>query len=535
MYWNIEKPRSEMSQLVSYEKGAEERERLLNQLKKIKEQSPRELPLVIDGKKVKTGNVQEIKAPHDHGTVLARAHLAGKEELEEARKAALEAHREWSRMEHYHRAAIFKSAADLLAGDKRFENVAAIMMNQSKNAREAELDLAEMIDFLNYNSYFADQIFREQPDQAPGEMNRLDWRPLEGFILAITPFNFYSIGGNLPTAPAMVGNTSLWKPSRSVLLSNYKIMEALLETGLPGGVINYVPFPSKISRTIIEDPYLGGIHFTGSYETLVNIWQMVSNNLKSYRSFPRIVGESGGKDFLFMHESADVKMVASRLVEGAFGYQGQKCSAVSRAYVPRNRWKDLKKDLLEETANITTGKVSNLDNFMGGLIDEGAYRNVVSYLEYARSHEESYEILYGGSGDDSEGWYVEPTIIKTSAPDGKLMTEEIFGPVLTIYLYEEDEYSETLEICDSTSPYGLTGSIFARDREAILEAEDKLKYAAGNFYINDKPTGAIVGRQPFGGSRHSGTNDKAGSFLNLLRWLSPRSIKETTDPFNKFS
>ncbi|MEF8874227.1 MAG: L-glutamate gamma-semialdehyde dehydrogenase [Candidatus Thermoplasmatota archaeon] len=528
MLWSIEKPENEMERLVDYSPGSEEREELKKELDKIKEETV-ELPVVIDGDEIKTGNIEKIRCPHDHDDVLGRVHLAREEELEMAVEAAEEAHEDWTRMNWYHRAAVFRKAADLLAGPRRFENIAAIIMNQSKNPYEAEIDLAELVDFWRLNAYYMRFIYEQQPDQIEGEMNRLDWRPLEGFVLAISPFNFYSIAGNLPASPAIVGNTVIWKPSLNVSFSNYQIMKVWMEAGLEEGVINFVPFPSDISETLTEHPDLAGLNFTGSYDTLTYLWKVINSNIKNYRNFPRIVGEAGGKDFIFIHKSADVNNVAVNMIRGSFGYQGQKCSASSRVYCPESKWDEVEEILDKEISEIKCGPVDDLRSYMGAVIDEAAFKKIVSYIEYAEENE-SYQILYGGGYDSTDGWFIEPTVVKTDEPKGKLMTEEIFGPVLPIYVYPDGDFEETLRLCDQTSPYALTGSIFAKDSEAIHLAEEILRYSAGNFYINDKPTGAVVGRQPFGGSRASGTNDKAGYWTHLLRWLSPRSIKETILP-----
>ncbi|WP_457742240.1 L-glutamate gamma-semialdehyde dehydrogenase [Thermococcus sp.] len=519
-----------MKKIIEYSPGTKEREQLVKEIQRIKNESPVEMPLIIGGKEVKTDEIIEIRCPHNKDLVLARAHLAGKEELKEAIEKALDAWEKWSEMEWYHRVSVFRRAADLLAKKYRFRNIAAIMLNLSKNPYEAEIDLAELVDFWRFNSYYAKFIYEHQPDQAPGELNRLEWRPLEGFILAVTPFNFYSIGGNLPTAPAIVGNVTLWKPSRSVIFANYEIMKILIEAGLPKGVVNFVPFSSKNVDVVLSNPDFAGLHFTGSYETLVVLWKKISENLEKYKNFPRIVGETGGKDFIIVHPSANVKSVVANLIRGAFESQGQKCSAISRAYIPQSLWAMIKESLLSELQKVKVGPVDDLESFMGAVIDGNAFRKIVSYIEYAKSNPETYKIIYGGHYDSSKGWFIEPTVILTSDPQGKLMTEEIFGPVLTIYVYPDERWHQILKLCAETSPFGLTGAVFANDRNAIVEAERILRYSAGNFYINDKPTGAIVGRQPFGGARHSGTNDKAGFWLNLLRWLNPRTIKETTLP-----
>lgn len=517
-----------MDRILSYKPGSDEREKLKGELSKIKNEVV-EIPLIINGKEIRTDNIFEVKCPHDHDNTLAKVHLAGEDEIEMAIKSSLKVHENWANLNWYHRAAVFRKAADLLAGQKRIRNIASIMMNQSKNPYEAEIDLAELVDFWRINTYFMKFIYEQQPNQEEGELNRIDWRPLEGFVLAIPPFNFYSIGGNLPTSPAIVGNTILWKPSRSVAFSNYEIMKILIEAGLMDGVINFIPFPSEHSDIIIDNENFAGLHFTGSYNTLTYLWKQINKNVEKYKNFPRIVGETGGKDFILIHESADITDVAMNIIRGGFGYQGQKCSAVSRVYCPKNRWNELSEILLREIPKIEYGPVDDLSNYMGAMIDESAFDKVVNYLDYAKDNEDEFEIIFGGNYDSTNGWFIEPTLIKSKKPKTKLMEEEIFGPVVTIYVYSED-FEEALRLCDTTSKYALTGSIFAKDSETIHKAERELRYAAGNFYINDKPTGAIVGRQPFGGARGSGTNDKAGYWLNLLRWLNPRSIKETILP-----
>ncbi len=528
MIWSVEKPKNEMERLIDYTPGSSERDELINELNTIKGEVI-EVPLIINGEKIKTGEIKEVHCPHDHDKVLARVHLAGKDELNMAIESALNSHGCWSELNWYHRAAVFRKAADLLAGPRRFRNIAAIMMNQSKNPYEAEIDLAELVDFWRLNSYYMNFIYKQQPDQIEGEMNRLDWRPLEGFVLAISPFNFYSIAGNLPSAPAIVGNTVIWKPSLNVSFSNFEIMKILMEAGLEEGVINFVPFPSEISGLITKHPDLAGLNFTGSYETLVHLWKVINSNIENYRNFPRIVGETGGKDFVFIHKSADIKNAALNIIRGSFGYQGQKCSASSRVYCPESMWGRLEDTLKREVSKIPFGPVDDLKSYMGAVIDEKAFDDITDYIKYAEENEDCTTVL-GGKSDSTNGWFIEPTIVKTDDPRGKMMSEEIFGPVVTIYLYDEEEYEETLKLCDQTSPYSLTGSIFSKDSHATHMAERLLRYSAGNLYINDKPTGAVVGRQPFGGTRHSGTNDKAGYWTNLLRWMNPRSIKETILP-----
>ncbi len=527
--WDFGTPKNEMDRILSYAPGTPEREQLLQKLDEL-QQKTEEIPLIIDGEPVETGEIYEVRSPHDHQRVLARVHLAREQELERAIEGALRAQEEWAALDGYQRAAVFRRAADLLAGPYRIENIAAIMANQSKTPFEAEIDLAELVDFWRFNAYYMQFLYEQQPDQAPGEINRLDWRPLEGFVLAIPPFNFYSIGGNLPTAPALVGNVALWKPSRSVLLANYRIMQVLMEAGLPPGVVQFVPFSGRHGDVVLNHPDFAGLHFTGSYETLVQLWQKIGQNLSRYKTFPRIVGETGGKDFIFVHLSADPEEVVANTLRGAFEYQGQKCSAASRMYVPESLWPTIQQRMLDELPKLKVGPVEDLSVFMGAIITQDAYEKIVSYIEHAKAHPDEYEIVYGGEYSDEEGWFVHPTVVLTKNPRGKLICEEIFGPVLTVYVYPDDQYEQTLQLCDESTEYGLTGSIFAKDRRAIALAERVLRFAAGNFYINDKPTGAIVGRQPFGGARHSGTNDKAGFWLNIVRWTSPRAIKETLVP-----
>ncbi len=526
MNYNVERPVNDVNTIRSYAPNSPDRTRLEAEIAALR-RAPSEIPLVIGGREVRTDSVLEVRAPDDHGLLLARAHLAGPAELHRAVESALAARAAWSRMAWPHRVGIFQRAATLLAGPRRIRNIAAIMLNQAKNPYEAEIDLAELVDFWNFNVFFARQIYELQPNQYPGETNRFDWRPLEGFVLAIPPFNFYSIAGNLPTAPAMMGNVALWKPARAVIPANYEIYRVLVEAGLPPGVINFVPFSSRDANVVLDHPDLAGIHFTGSYDTLVEIWKRVGSQIEKYRNFPRIVGETGGKDFIFMHPSADARGTALNLLRGAFEYQGQKCSACSRAYIPESRWPEVERILTAELPKVGVGPVSDLKNLMGAVIDEAAFARIQGYLDFARSHPKEYSFVVDGGTDRSHGWFVRPTVVRTTEPKGKLMSEEIFGPLLTVYVYPDAEYESTLRLCDATSPYGLTGAVFGEDRAAIAQAEELLRYSAGNFYVNDKPTGAIVARQPFGGARRSGTNDKAGSILNLLRWVSPRNIKET--------
>jgi 1-pyrroline-5-carboxylate dehydrogenase len=489
----------------------------------------------IGGRRVTTGRTAEATMPHDHRHALAVWHKAGASEVQRAIDAAGAAHREWSRMPWPERAAIFLRAADLLAGPYRMTLNAATMLGQSKTAHQAEIDAAcELIDFWRFNVAWAEEIYRQQPLSSPGAWNRLEHRALEGFVFAVTPFNFTSIGGNLPTAPAILGNTVVWKPASSALYSAHFIMEILEAAGLPPGVINMLPGAgAEVGEPALASPALAGIHFTGSTATFQGMWETVGRNLKRYRSYPRLVGETGGKDFVFAHASADVPALATALTRGAFEYQGQKCSAASRAFIPSSLWPEVRDRLLEQVAAIRVGDPADFTNFMGAVIDANAFATIKAYIDFARQSQDA-EILAGGGCDDGKGYFVEPTVVLAKRPDLKLMREEIFGPVLTVWVYEDRDLDRALEICDTGSPYALTGSVFARDRAAIVRIADALTNAAGNFYINDKPTGAVVGQQPFGGARASGTNDKAGSVLNLLRWVSPRAIKETFAPPTDF-
>ncbi len=524
----IERPANEP--VFSYAPGTPEREAIKAALKDMSETTI-EIPLIIGGKEVRTGKTGKCVMPHKHGHVLATYHMAGEEEVRAAIQAALKAKEEWENTPWEHRMFIFKKAAELLAGPWRATLNAATMLGQSKTVFQAEIDSAcELADFFRFNSYYAYEIFTEQPASTRDAFNRNEYRPLEGFIFAVTPFNFTSIAGNLASCPALMGNTVVWKPASSAVFSAYYIMQLYKAAGLPDGVINFVPGPgSLVGDIVLASPDLAGVHFTGSTETFQNIWATVGANIRRYKSYPRLVGETGGKDFVFAHASADIQALAVALVRGAFEYQGQKCSAASRAYIPASIWPKLKSAMLDMLAEIKMGDVRDFTNFMGAVIDKAAFDRIKSYIDYAKASPEA-EIIFGGTCDDSEGYFVQPTVILTTNPHFKTMQEEIFGPVLTVYVYEDKDFEETLRLCDTTSPYGLTGSIFAQDRYAIVKAEKALRHAAGNFYINDKPTGAVVGQQPFGGARASGTNDKAGSKLNLLRWVSPRTIKETFNP-----
>ena len=530
--FSVPDPRNEP--VLAFGPGSPERRALRAQMermsKEIIEIGPR-----IAGRTVQTGVTAEAVMPHNHRHVLAVWHKTGPTEVTQAIGAALEAHRTWSRMPWEQRAAIFLKAADLLAGPYRMVLNAATMLGQSKTAHQAEIDAAcELIDFWRFNLAYAEEIYRQQPRSSPGCWNYVDHRPLEGFVFAITPFNFTSIAGNLPTAPAIMGNTVLWKPAQSAMYAAHFIMEVLETAGLPPGVVNMLPgMGADVGDPVLASPDLAGVHFTGSTATFQGIWETVGRNIRRYRAYPRIVGETGGKDFVFAHPSAEVPALATALVRGAFEFQGQKCSAASRAFVPASLWPALEKALSEQIGEIRVGDVADFGNFMGAVIDRAAFDKIRGYIDFARSSPDA-RILAGGACDDAKGYFIEPTLVLAKRPDLRLMREEIFGPVLTVYVYEDQEMDEALKICDRGSPYGLTGAVFGRDRGALATIAGALRHAAGNFYINDKPTGAVVGQQPFGGGRASGTNDKAGSALNLLRWVSPRTIKETFVPPTDF-
>jgi len=490
-----------------------------------------DIPLVIGGEEIRTGNTINLVMPHKHGHVLGTTHQAGKEEIGQAIKAATAAHQEWSTTRWEDRAAIFMRAADLLAGPWRQKLNAATMLGQSKTAFQAEVDSAcEIVDFFRFAAHFAERIYEMQPLSERGVWNRAEYRSLEGFIYAITPFNFTAIGANLSGIPAMMGNTVVWKPGSTSMLSNYYVLKLLEEAGLPDGVINFIGGDAGlITSELLAQKELAGIHFTGSTAVFNSLWKAVGGNIGGYASYPRIVGETGGKDFIIAHPSADVGALKTAIVRGAFEYQGQKCSAASRAYIPASLWKDLEGPLIEETESITVGDPRDFTNFMNAVIDQKAYDKITSYIDGAKKSNDA-EVIAGGDYDDSEGWFIKPTIIQARRPDYVSMCDEIFGPVISVFVYDDSDWERTLELVDSTSPYALTGAVFANDRSAIREAMDSLRNSAGNFYINDKPTGAVVGHQPFGGGRASGTNDKAGSIMNLLRWVSARSIKETFVP-----
>ncbi len=517
--------------VLSHAPGTPERAELKAKLRELSRKKI-EIPLIIGGKRVRTGNFADCRCPHDHGHLLGRYHKGDGKTVNRAITAARKAWPEWGSMPWEHRVAIFLRAAELLAGPHRATLNAATMLGQSKNVFQAEVDSAcELIDFWRFNPWYAEQLYQEQPPMQPtGIWNWVEQRPLEGFVFAVTPFNFTSIAGNLPTSPALMGNTVVWKPASSSVYSAYFIMEILKEAGLPDGVINMVPGPGgSIGNPVMASPELAGVHFTGSTPVFQGMWRTVGENISSYKTYPRIVGETGGKDFVFVHASADIDTVVTALIRGAFEYQGQKCSAASRAYIPRSIWPKVRERMLSELETIKMGDVLDFGNFMNAVIDRNAYNDIAGYIKYAKRHKDA-KIEFGGRFSDKTGYFIDPTIIVTKDPHFKTMEEEIFGPVLTIYVYSDKDYSKTLGICNETSPYALTGAIFATERSAVLEAHNALSHAAGNYYINDKPTGAVVGQQPFGGSRASGTNDKAGSLSNLMRWVSPRTVKENFIP-----
>ena len=527
-YFKVPYPVNEPIKL--YKPGSPEREELKKKLSELKSKQI-EVSLIIGGEEVKTGDTAEMRIPHDHDHILGVYHKAGKKEVGMAVEAALEARKVWAEMPWEQRIAIFLKMADLLSGPWRATLNASTMLGQSKVVHQAEIDSAcELIDFWRFNSYFFTKLIEEQPYSPAGMWNRSEYRPLEGYVFAVTPFNFTSIAGNLPTAPAVVGNVCLWKPASSAVYSAYHLMKLFEAAGLPKGVINFVPGSGgQVGTPAMSNPNLAGIHFTGSTEVFQNMWKVVSDNLKNMKYYPRIVGETGGKDFIFAHNSADVDGLVVAAIRGAFEYQGQKCSAASRMYIPKSIWSDFKKKYVGEINKIKMGDVEDFTNFMSSVIDKAAFKSITDYIKFAKDSKDA-EIITGGNFNDAKGYFIEPTTIVTTNPKFKTMEEEIFGPVFTIYIYDDDKFDETLSLCDETSPYALTGAVWAQDRNVISKMSNKLKNAAGNFYINDKPTAAVVGQQPFGGGRASGTNDKAGSGMNLLRWMTARTIKETFDP-----
>ncbi len=527
-YFQVKPPVNEP--VKGYMPGSVERAALKVELER-QLANPVELPLIIGGKKIRSEHKEKMICPHDHQKVLGEYYVASEKELLLAVEAAEAARAEWENMSWEHRATIFLKAADLLTGKYRAKIAASCMLVQSKNPFQAEIDVVcELADFLRFNPFYIQEIYKQQPISTDGVWNRVEYRALDGFVAAVTPFNFASIGGNLSTAPAMCGNTVLWKPSSTSVLSNYNIMEILMEAGLPAGVINFVPCRgAEFGKVVVAHPKMAGFHFTGSTSVFNGIWKQVAESINNYVTYPRLVGETGGKDFIFAHESADVEALTCAIVLGAFEYQGQKCSAASRAYIPESLWGEVKLRLEEEVGKIKMGDVCDFTNLMNAVIDQKSFKNIQKYLGYARESEDA-EIIIGGKCDDSVGYFVEPTVILAKTPKFKTMIEEIFGPVMTIYVYPNDQLEETLKACDTGTIYALTGAVFAQDRTAIIKLAKALDHAAGNFYINDKPTGAVVGQQPFGGSRGSGTNDKAGSAINLYRWMNQRAIKETLVP-----
>ena len=530
--YNFPLPKNEP--VLEYKKNSPERNELESELKRQSETTI-EIPLIIGGKEIRTGNTAEVTMPHDHSHVLATYHKATEKEVQMAVDAAVEARKEWSELAWQERASILLKVAELMTGKYRGLLNAATMLGQSKNIYQAEIDaVCETADFLRFNAAFASQIYQMQPLSAANQLNRMEYRALEGFVFAISPFNFTSIASNLNMAPVMMGNTTVWKPATTALLSNYYLMKIFMEAGVPAGVVNFVPGQgSVIGKTVLASPHLAGIHFTGSNGTFNGLWKQISSNIENYKSYPRIVGETGGKDFIFVHPTADVAEVTANAVRGAYEFQGQKCSAASRMYLPKSLSDDILSSMKKMLSEIKMGDVTDPNNFVNAVIDKAAYSSICEYIDYAKEANDA-EIIAGGTYDSSKGYFIEPTIIKTTNPHFKSMEEEIFGPVLTVYVYEDEKLEEAIELCDTTSPYALTGAVFARDRIAALDVCEKLRYAAGNFYINDKPTGAVVGMQPFGGSRMSGTNDKAGGQQNLMRWVSPRTIKETYLPATDF-
>ena len=524
-------PKPENDPIRSYAPGTPERDELKAKIDELKGQEI-EIPLIIGGREVKTGNIGKCIIPHNHKYVLAHFHQAGESEVNQAIDAATEAWKSWSTTPFEKRAKIFLKMGELVAGKWRQTLNAATMLNMSKTVFQAEIDAAcEVADFFNFNPYYAQELSTHQPMHSPPPTkNTVEHRPLEGFVFAVSPFNFTSIGANLPTAPSLMGNVVLWKPASSAVYPAWFFMELFKEAGLPDGVINFIPGAgSKVGPTVMRHPDLAGVHFTGSTAVFQGMWKTVGENIANYKSYPRIVGETGGKDFCIAHESADVDALVTAMVRGAFEYQGQKCSALSRAYIPSTIWPEVKERYVAEVKSIRMGDVEDFTNFMNAIIDKAAFDSIIEYIDYTRESSDA-EFLTGGGYDDSVGYFIEPATIITTDPHFKTMEEEIFGPVLTIFVYDSNKWQETLQLIDQTSIYALTGCVIAQDRKAIDDASQALTHAAGNFYINDKPTGAVVGQQPFGGSRASGTNDKAGSIWNLARWVSQRTVKENFDP-----
>ena len=529
----LNQPKNEI--VLSYAPKTPERILLKKELKRRKSRTS-EIPMFINGKEVRTTNKIAIHPPHEHQHTLGYYFKGNKEHVKAAIEAALSAKKNWQSLSWKKKSNIFLKAADLIAGPYRYSINAATMLGQSKNVFQAEIDAAcELADFLRFNVHFANEIYRDQPISTQFEKNKLQYRPLEGFVFALTPFNFTAIAGNLPCAPAMMGNTVVWKPSHNQIYSAKVIMKVLMEAGLPPGVVNLIYVDGSIAgKVIFEHEYFAGLHFTGSSEVFEDLWKTIGSNLKKYKSYPKIVGETGGKDFVIAHPSADAQVVSTALIRGAFEYQGQKCSAASRAYLPKSLWSSIKEKMQNDLLEIKMGSVEDFSNFINAVISESSFDNIIKYIEAAKN-DDTTEVIMGGKYDKSKGYFIEPTVILSKDPFYKSMCEEIFGPILTIYIYEDEKFEDILSLCDQASPYGLTGAIFSSDKQIVELSLEKLLYSAGNFYINDKPTGAVVGQQPFGGGRKSGTNDKAGSKLNLLRWISPRTIKENLNPPKKYT
>ena len=527
-------PKPENEPVLGYKPGSAERKEIRKALDELYNMVT-DIPAIIGGKEVRTSETGTVVMPTENHHVLAKYYKVGEKEVEMAIEAAMKAHEEWANTPWIDRASVMQKIATLICGKYRWLINAATMLGQGKTTMQAEIDSAcELADFLRYNAYYASQIYSDQPCSDRGTLNYVTYRPLEGFVFAITPFNFTSIASNLCLSPVLMGNVCIWKPSTTALLSNYLLMKIYKEAGLPDGVVNFLPGSgSTIGKVAFANANLAGVHFTGSTGTFNSFWKSIGDNIANYRTYPKIVGETGGKDFIFVHKSADADQVATAIVRGAFEFQGQKCSAASRAYVPASLWPAVKELVGKMMSEIKMGDVRDFSAFVNAVIDEASFDNNMRYIEHAKQSPDA-EIVFGGHGDKSQGWFIEPTVILAKTPKYKSMCEEIFGPIITIYVYDDDKYEETLHLCDETSPYALTGAIFANDRKALRQGADILKYAAGNIYYNDKPTGAVVGQQPFGGARASGTNDKAGSYLNLIRWTSPQAIKETFDPAHDY-
>ncbi len=527
-------PKPENEPVLGYKPGSAERKEIRKALDELYNVVT-DIPAIIGGQEVRTGETGTVVMPTENHHVLAKYYKVGEKEVQMAIEAAMKAHEEWANTPWIDRASVMQKIATLICGKYRWLINAATMLGQGKTTMQAEIDSAcELADFLRYNAYYASQIYSDQPCSDKGTLNYVTYRPLEGFVFAITPFNFTSIASNLCLSPVLMGNVCIWKPSTTALLSNYLLMKIYKEAGLPDGVVNFLPGSgSTIGKVAFANPNLAGVHFTGSTGTFNSFWKSIGDNIANYRTYPKIVGETGGKDFIFVHKSADADQVATAIVRGAFEFQGQKCSAASRAYVPASLWPAVKELVGKMMAEIKMGDVRDFGAFVNAVIDEASFDNNMRYIEHAKQSPDA-EIVFGGHGDKSQGWFIEPTVILAKTPKYKSMCEEIFGPIITIYVYDDDKYEETLHLCDETSPYALTGAIFANDRKALRQGAEILKYAAGNIYYNDKPTGAVVGQQPFGGARASGTNDKAGSYLNLIRWTSPQAIKETFDPAHDY-